>query len=107
MTDGTLLRRAAIATCGVALVVLALFSAWIVRDVLVLALVAMFIAVSLDPAVRWLVRHHVRRPFAVALIFVVAFGFVATVMALVIPPLVQEAGNISRDLPGYLSDLDE
>lgn len=107
MTDGTTFRRAAIATCGVALVLLALVSIWVVRDVLVLALVAMFIAVSLDPAVRWLVRHHVRRPFAVTLMFLAALGFVATVMGLVIPPLAQEVTALSRDLPGYLSDLDQ
>jgi predicted PurR-regulated permease PerM len=107
MTEGTLFRRAVVITCGVAAVLLALLSLWIVRDVLVLALVALFIAVSLDPAVRWLVRHHVRRPFAVTLMIVLAIAFVATVMALIIPPLVQEAGNLSRDLPGYLSDLDE
>lgn len=107
MTDGTLFRRAVLVTCGVVAVLLALLSMWIVRDVLVLALVAMFIAVSLDPAVRWLVRHHLRRPFAVTLIFLLALAFVAIVMATVIPPLAQEASNISRDLPGYLSDLDE
>jgi predicted PurR-regulated permease PerM len=107
MTDGTHFRRAVVITCGVVAVLLALAAMWIVRDVLVLILVALFVAVSLDPAVRWLMRHHVRRPFAVLLIVFLALAFVVTVVALIVPPLVQEGSAISRDLPGYLSDLDE
>jgi predicted PurR-regulated permease PerM len=48
MTDGTHFRRAVVITCGVVAVLLALAAMWIVRDVLVLILVALFVAVSLD-----------------------------------------------------------
>jgi hypothetical protein len=41
------------------------------RNLLVLVLVAMFLAVSLDPAVRWLVAHGLPRGLAVAVILVV------------------------------------
>lgn len=103
---GTLFRKALAATAGVVVVLLAILAIWTVRDILVLTLVAIFIAVSLDPAVRWLVRHRVRRPFAVLLIILLAMGLVGVVMALIIPPLVNEASQLPRDLPGYLSDLD-
>jgi predicted PurR-regulated permease PerM len=34
-------------------------------------------------------------------------AFVGLVLFQLIPPLVQEAGNLSRDLPGYIASLDE
>ncbi|HCT77147.1 MAG TPA: AI-2E family transporter [Micromonosporaceae bacterium] len=105
-SNGTVFRRAVAATCGAVAVLLAILALWTVRDILVLALVAMFIAVSLDPAVRWLVRHGVKRPYAVTLMILLALTIVGIVMALIIPPLVNEVSQISRDLPGYVSDLD-
>ncbi len=105
-SDGTTFRKAAIWACGVVAVLLALLSLWVVRDMLILALVALFIAVSLDPAVRWMVRHGIKRPFAVTLMILFTIALVITVMALLVPPLVNEASQISKDLPGYVSDLD-
>jgi predicted PurR-regulated permease PerM len=105
--NSTVFRWGIAAAAGVAAVVLGILAVWTVRDVLVLALVALFIAVSLDPAVRWLVRHKVKRPFALALILLIAAGAVTLVMFLLIPPLAKEATELSQDLPGYISDLDE
>ena len=107
VSAGTVFRWAVAATGGVALVGLALVAVWAVRDVLVLALVALFIAVSLDPAVRWVVHHGVRRSWAVTIILLVAVALVASVIALVMPPLIREATDLSQNLPTYLSDLDE
>src|SRR5215472_47529 len=43
-------------------------------DVVVQVLIAVFIAISLDPAVRWMVRHGIRRGHAVT---VILLGFLA------------------------------
>ena len=107
VSTGTVFRWAVAATAGIALVGLSLLAVWTVRDILVLALVALFIAVSLDPAVRWMVRHGVRRPWAVTIILLVALVLVASVIALVMPPLISEATELSQNVPKYLSDLDE
>ena len=58
MTSADVFRWAAAGSCGVALVGVVLAAVWAVRGLLVLVLVALFVAVSLDPAVRWLVRHR-------------------------------------------------
>jgi predicted PurR-regulated permease PerM len=92
---------------GVAVIGVALAAVWAVRGILVLVLVALFAAVSLDPAVRWLVRHRVHRPYAVMIILVVVLGLVALLFAGIGPPLVRQAGQLSTDLPGYIDDLDE
>src|SRR3954453_20505309 len=53
------------ATLGGAVAALLVEAVLVARQVLVLFLVAAFIAVGLDPAVRWLVRRGLRRSIAV------------------------------------------
>src|SRR5689334_5206323 len=65
---GLVFRWAAAGTLGVLVVLLTAYGLYIVRDILVLVLIALFVAVSLDPAVRWLIRHKVRRSYAVAIV---------------------------------------
>ena len=78
-----------------------------VRDVLVRALVALFLAVSLDPAVRWLVRRGVRRGIAVTLIITVFLALLAAFLLSVIPPLVRQATEFAHNLPHYLDAVQE
>ena len=64
-----------------------------------LLLVAAFIAIGLDPAVRWLVRRGLSRPLAVAVIAVIALGLFAGFVAAAFPPLAKEAGQLARNGP--------
>jgi predicted PurR-regulated permease PerM len=78
-----------------------------VRDVLVRVLVAVFLAVSLDPAVRWLVGRNIRRGLAVLVIFVVFIGIIAGFLFSVIPPLVNQFDRLIQDTPGYVASLQQ
>src|SRR5215207_926195 len=71
----------------------------------VIGLYALFIAVSLDPAVRWLTRRGMRRGWAVTLIFLLAIALFAGFLISVIPPLVTQGRNLVDDLPDYLTRL--
>jgi len=90
---------------GAIAALLALYGLYTVRAVLVRALIALFIAVSLDPAVRWLVARGMRRGFAVTAIFALAFALVMGFLLSVIPPLVTQFRALLDDLPGYLAEL--
>jgi predicted PurR-regulated permease PerM len=94
--------RVALTVGGVAALLLA---AWIVRDILLLVLVAVVIGVGLDPQVRWLQRRGVSRGLAVAVIGALSVGFLALFAWLVIPPAVHQAHELARDFPGYLDRL--
>jgi hypothetical protein len=61
-----------------------------VRNLLVLVLVAMFLAVSLDPAVRWLTTRGLPRGLAVGLILLVLVAILAAFLISVIPHLVSQ-----------------
>lgn len=91
-----------------ALAVLAIAAGlWTIRGIIILVLTGLFLAVSLDPAVRWLVRHGVRRPLAVSLVIL----FVVLVFGLfvwsIVPPVAEQSGTLAKRLPGYLTELSD
>jgi predicted PurR-regulated permease PerM len=98
-------RWAVAAALGVFVVGLGVVVAYSVRDLIVQVAVAAFIALSLDPAVRWLIRHRVRRPYAVAIIFISFMLLLGGLMWLAVPPLASEATKLATDFPGYLETL--
>ena len=93
---------AALAVLAVVLLALAVYA---LRGLLVKVAVAAFIAVSLDPAVRWLIAHKIKRSRAVALIVTVVLLLLAGFGYATIPTLVGQASQLGNDFPGYLQHL--
>lgn len=92
-------------TLAVVATLLVVAAARRVSHVLLLALVALVLAVGLDPAIRWLGKLRIRRGWAVAIIFVGLVVFLALFVALLIPLLAREVPQFAAALPGYLADL--
>jgi predicted PurR-regulated permease PerM len=101
----TVFRWAVAASIGVLVVAVTALVIYNVRDLLVQIAVAAFLALSLDPAVRWLIRRRVRRVHAVAIIFVLFVVMIGGLMWLAVPPLASEATKLATDFPGYLETL--
>lgn len=78
-----------------------------VEHELLLILIAAFVAIGLDPAVRFLIGRGMRRSYAVAVIALAFLGVVAGFVAAAVPPLVREAGQLSKKGPGYLQELND
>src|SRR5438309_11991161 len=74
-------------TVAVVLTLGVLAAAWSVRQILILVLVAAVLAVGMEPAVLRLERLHVKRGWAVVVIFVATLGFIALFAVLVVPPV--------------------
>src|SRR5215216_4750463 len=102
-----LFRSGALVSLGAATTLIGLYAVYTVRAILIRILIALFIAVSLDPAVRLLARRGMRRGVAVTLIFLLASALAAGFLISVIPPLVDQFSNLADDLPGYLTRLQE
>jgi predicted PurR-regulated permease PerM len=100
-----LVRWGALVSLGAATTVIGLYALYSVRAVLVRVLIALFIAVSLDPAVRLLTRRGMRRGVAVTVIFLLAFALVTGFLVSVIPPLVTQFRNLVADLPEHFARL--
>jgi predicted PurR-regulated permease PerM len=100
-------RWAAAATLGVLVVLLSAYALYTVRSILVLVLIALFIAVSLDPAVRWLIKRGVRRSLAVTLVILAVLALFGVFIWSIVPPLVDQGGRLFADLPGFVRKLPE
>ena len=82
-----------------------LVAAWLVHQILVLVVVALVLAVGMEPAVQRLQRWRIKRGWAVIVIFLGFIGFIALFAALVVPPLVREAGQLANNIPDYIDKL--
>jgi predicted PurR-regulated permease PerM len=104
---GDVFRRSVAAALGVLLVGIAAYLVYQVRDLLVQVLVAVFIAVSLDPLVRWLTKRNVKRPLAVALILGAFLVLLGLLMWLGLTPMLSQVGHLASDFPTFLNEVRE
>src|SRR3954447_7961533 len=84
----------------------ALWVVWIARLVIAWILIALFLALALDPAVRAFQRRGVRsRGLAAGLVYLIAFLVMACLAALFIPTLVGQVNDFVHQIPQYVRDL--
>ncbi len=107
MRPGVMFRWGVYVSLGVLAVLAAAAAVYTTRAVLIRVLIALFIAVSLDPAVRALTRRGVRRSLAVLVIFLIAGGLVAAFLVSVIPAMVHQFEALVHDFPGYIASLSD
>lgn len=98
-------RIAFVATLGIAAAAALVDSVLIARQVLILILIAAFLAVGLDPAVRWLVKRGLKRGIAVLVIILAALGFVGGFVAAVAPPIAHQSTALVKKAPDYAERL--
>lgn len=102
-----LFRYGVYASLGVLAVLTVAAAAYTARGVLIQALIALFVAISLDPAVRMLTRWGMRRGPAVLLIFLAALGLVVAFLLAAIPAMVHQFQVLVHDFPDYLAALQD
>ncbi len=105
VTTRTVFRWGVAGALGVLTVYLGYKAVLLVTNILVQVIIAAFIAVSLDPAVRWLIQRRVRRGPAVAIIFLVLVILLGLFLLAFLPPLIKQGAGLVGDFPGYLQKL--
>ena len=83
--------------------VLAFALLWMTSDAVRPFVVGLLLVYLLDPPVRWLAAHGVRRTFAILIVYVVAIVLIVELINLTITPLVDEISRFLQDLPGLIS----
>jgi predicted PurR-regulated permease PerM len=76
-----------------------------VRSVLILLLVAAFLAIGLNPAVTAMERRGIRRGLAVAVVLFAALLFFTGFGLAVVPPIVDQVDQLLTDAPDLIDDL--
>ena len=100
-------RQVAKAVLVAAAVIGAIYLAYLVRDVVVLIMVAVLFALAIAPAVDALHNRRVPRPAAILLVYLAIGASIFGIGLLVVPPLVDGIDEVASDLPGYVDDLRE
>jgi predicted PurR-regulated permease PerM len=90
----------------VVLAALALYLIYLLRKPIGWVLTATFIAVALSAPVNRLNRH-MRRGFAIAIVYLGLILVPVGLTALVVPPLVTQGTNLAEDLPHYARDVQD
>lgn len=80
-------------------------SALRISGILILVLLALFIAISLEPVVTWLIRRGLRRAWSVLVLALAVLAALGGFVALVIPPLSTEISALSKAIPSWLQQL--
>ena len=102
-----LFRWGVYVSLGVLATAVAAAAVYTARGVLIWALIAMFLAISLDPAVRMLVRWHIRRGLAILVVVLVTLGLVAAFLQSVIPAMADQFPALVKAFPHYLARLQD
>jgi predicted PurR-regulated permease PerM len=67
--------------------------------------VALFVALALDPLVRWLETHGMGRGISIGVVFAGFAVILGGVLALVVPTAVVQITAFAKAVPGYISDM--
>ncbi|MBM3677441.1 MAG: AI-2E family transporter [Actinobacteria bacterium] len=99
--------RAVLSVLGVVVgSAIVLWTIWVTKSVLIWALIALFLAMALNPAVDWVMERGVRRRgIAVGIVYVATLAVIAGISATFIPTLVTEVQDFVDAVPGYVDDL--
>lgn len=76
---------------------------WMIRDILLLVVAALFLAALMHPAARWGERRRIPKGVMVILIYFALFGLLALSMTLILPTLIQQVSSISPSLGSSIS----
>ncbi len=100
------LRTALSLTATLIGVFVGLYLLWLTRQIIIWLLIAIFLAVALDPLVSLFQRHGIRsRGLAVLAAIGVVAAALTGVGLLLVPPLVTQIGELADSLPQYVDDL--
>ncbi|MET0813260.1 MAG: AI-2E family transporter [Microbacterium sp.] len=76
-----------------------------ITTILVYIVLALFVALGLDPVVRVLERRGLKRGAGIAIVFGVFALLVAAVAVFVVPPVIVQVGELVRSIPQAVQDL--
>ncbi|WRH26490.1 AI-2E family transporter [Arthrobacter sp. JZ12] len=93
------------ASVGAGLALLAYFMITNVGQLLVWIGAALFIALGLDPIVRWLEDRRVPRPAGIMLALLLLVGIITGFFATLIPTIISQTSQLAERAPGYVQDF--
>lgn len=85
----------------VVVVILALSFLYLIRDIVTIFIVALILATIISPFAEWFAKKRIPRAVAVLLIYIVLIGLLSFVVTLLIPPLIEQSGQLFENLSSF------
>ncbi len=100
-------RTVAHITLTVVGVLVLLYGLYLVRQIVILIVVAAFLAIGLDPFVRLIERAGIKRGLAVGFVFLGALLLIGGFLAAVTPPLARQTVRLAQQIPDFADRLSD
>ncbi len=84
---------------------LILWFLWLVRDIILLLIMALIIASAMEPLVDYLQQKKIPRVMSLLLVYLVVIGLGVLVVYLMIPPVIEQFKILNENLPQYSQSL--
>jgi predicted PurR-regulated permease PerM len=98
--------RTILIVLGILLATLAILAlVYLAWHIITWILIAVFLALALDPAVEFFERRGLKRGYATAIVFFLAIGAIAGLGFLLLPPLVSQVRDFVDAVPDIVDDL--
>lgn len=91
----------------VVLVLLLFYALYVLQDLVLVIITSVVIASALEPATKVFMRYRFPRPLAVLAVYLIVIGAFVGIFYAFIPPLVEEASQLTSVLPQYIETFDE
>lgn len=88
-------------------VLLLLYFAYLISDILVLLFTSLILTSAIDPLVDWMQKKGVPRAAGISIIYVILLGAIGVSVYLIIPPIITQFGQLAHDLPTRLEQLNQ
>ena len=99
ITAGTIVKGLAI--------LLGAWVLWILRDLVMVVVTSVILASSIEPGIKFLSRFRIHRIPAVLLTYLATAGLFFALILGFVPPIVNEASDITQKLPGMIQSVDK
>jgi predicted PurR-regulated permease PerM len=98
--------RTVLVVLGILLATLAILAlVYLAWHIITWILIAVFLALALDPAVEFFQRRGLRRGYATGIVFVLAIGVIAGLGFVLVPPLVDQVRSLVDYAPKIVEDV--
>ena len=88
-------------------VIIALIFLYLIRDVLVIFVVALLLSTLINPLADWFARYRIPRALAVLLIYIFLLGVLALIIGILAAPLAEQTQQLIKNLSGYRESLSD
>lgn len=97
LTTGSLVRALVVLLC--------LYFAYLIQDILAIIFVSVVLSSSMEPAIEWMEKRKIPRTLGISLIYIILLGIIGSTVYLIIPPIASQFGQLANDFPMYVERL--